>query len=364
MPAPLLARANPSRSPAASNVHAARVEDVFYPSSDGKPMAENMWQGDVILNSVGDLRAIHPEALVAADILMYPEEGNRYNNIAPDVLVAFDIGTHKRSTYRVWEEGKPPDWVLEVASPSTGEKDREFKLRLLRGDGGAGVLAVRSDGRGASRDAAAAGVRVAGWRVPSARVAAGGRQADDPQQGAVLGRVPGRGCGRGVAALPVPDNGQGNPAPARDRGSSRSGRGPGRTGSGPRRAGSGPRRAGSGPRRAGSGPRPRRKRPGPRRKRPGRTGRPPAVRLPRLALRSWRLRCVRGWSIRSKWSQTCDSSRRKQFPPCNRQGRTHICGPRYDATEASAPGPRQTPRRPFAVDLGRLPRQRSRSQAP
>ena len=27
----------------------------------------------------------------------------------------------------MWEEGKPPDWVLEVASPSTGKKDWEFK---------------------------------------------------------------------------------------------------------------------------------------------------------------------------------------------------------------------------------------------
>ena len=126
MPAPLLAKDTPSRSPAsaATNQAAGVADDVFYPSSDGKPMAENMWQADAILNTVGDLRAIHPEALVAADILMYPEEGNRYNSIAPDVLVAFGIGTHKRSSYKVWEEGKPPDWVLEVASPSTEEKDR------------------------------------------------------------------------------------------------------------------------------------------------------------------------------------------------------------------------------------------------
>ena len=28
----------------ASNVGAVRADDVFYPSSDGRPMAENMWQ--------------------------------------------------------------------------------------------------------------------------------------------------------------------------------------------------------------------------------------------------------------------------------------------------------------------------------
>ena len=130
MPAPRLANGAPLPSTAAPapNTHAARVEDVFYPSSDGKPMAENMWQGDAILNTVVDIRVAHPHALVAADILMYPEEGNNKNSIAPDVLVGLGLGTHKRSVYTVWEEGKPPDWVLEVASPSTQTKDRREKL--------------------------------------------------------------------------------------------------------------------------------------------------------------------------------------------------------------------------------------------
>ena len=112
---------------AASNVPAARADDVFYPCSDGKPMADNMWQADAIMHAAGDLRAALPTALVAADILMYPEEGNKDNKIAPDVLVALELGTRKRSSYFVWVEGKPPDWVLEVASPGTQKKDRDRK---------------------------------------------------------------------------------------------------------------------------------------------------------------------------------------------------------------------------------------------
>ena len=128
MPAPRLANGAPLPSTATPNTHAARVEDVFYPSSDGKPMAENMWQGKAILNTVVDLGVARPKALVAADILVYPEEGNNKNSIAPDVLVGLGLGTHNRSVYTVWEEGKPPDWVLEVASPSTQTKDRREKL--------------------------------------------------------------------------------------------------------------------------------------------------------------------------------------------------------------------------------------------
>ena len=113
----------------ASNVRATRADDVFYPSSDGRPMAENMWQAEAIMNAGGDLGSARPEALVAADILVYPEKGNNRNSIAPDVLVALGLGTHKRSSYFVWEEGKPPDWVLEVASPSTQKKDLDDKRR-------------------------------------------------------------------------------------------------------------------------------------------------------------------------------------------------------------------------------------------
>ena len=125
MPAPPPAAA----APAAPNVHGVHVEDVFYPSSDGKPMAENMWQSRAILHAVGDIEAARPRALVAADILVYPEEGNNKNAIAPDVLVALELGTESRASYFVWKEGKPPDWVLEVASPSTQAEDRGGKRR-------------------------------------------------------------------------------------------------------------------------------------------------------------------------------------------------------------------------------------------
>ena len=126
MPAP-----TPLPAPAAAvvpNLPAAREDDVFYPSSDGKPMAENMWQAAAIMDAAGDLMKALPQALVAADILVYPERGNTRNSIAPDVLVAFGLGTHKRPSYFVWREGKPPDWVLEVASASTQTKDRNEKL--------------------------------------------------------------------------------------------------------------------------------------------------------------------------------------------------------------------------------------------
>ena len=105
------------------------AEDALYPCSDGELMAENMWQSRAMLTAAGDLGVALPEALVALDILVYPEQGNPRNRIAPDVLAAFGLGTHNRLSYLVWREGKPPDWVLEVASPSTVERGLDVKRR-------------------------------------------------------------------------------------------------------------------------------------------------------------------------------------------------------------------------------------------
>ena len=54
--------------------------------------------------------------------------GSRY----PDLLVAFDVdpaGYKASNGYIISHQGKPPDWVLEVASGSTGEIDVGEKRR-------------------------------------------------------------------------------------------------------------------------------------------------------------------------------------------------------------------------------------------
>ena len=63
---------------------------IEYPSGDGKPMAENDAQLAAILYGVGALR-VHFEArqdvYVSGDLLMYYEEGNPRESVAPDVFV-------------------------------------------------------------------------------------------------------------------------------------------------------------------------------------------------------------------------------------------------------------------------------------
>ena len=95
---------------------------VDYPTSDGKPLAENDAQARAILYAFGALRVYYEtrsDVYVSADLLIYYEEGNPRVSVAPDAFVVFGVEDRMRGNYKVWEEGKGPDFVLEVASPGT-----------------------------------------------------------------------------------------------------------------------------------------------------------------------------------------------------------------------------------------------------
>ena len=127
-------RPAPSTFPPAAPCTLSRAAvEVEYPSSDGKPLAENDAQLAAILYGVGALRvryAARRDVYVSGDLLIYYEEGNPRASVAPDVFVVFGVEDRERMSYRVWEEGKGPDFVLEVASPSTWQEDVGPKRRV------------------------------------------------------------------------------------------------------------------------------------------------------------------------------------------------------------------------------------------
>ena len=108
-------------------------EDPLYPSSDGLPLAENDWQLEAILDAVSVLKVRYggrPDVYVSGDLLIYYEEGNPRKSVAPDVFVVFGAASHKRNVYKLWEEPKAPDFVLEVASENTWREDLGRKRAL------------------------------------------------------------------------------------------------------------------------------------------------------------------------------------------------------------------------------------------
>lgn len=106
-----------------------QAEEVEYP--EGRWVAQSVSHGDAVEQATGSLRHHFREredVLVAMELVVYYRRGDNRVWLQPDVQVVHGVGRGGRSVFKVWEEGKPPDFVLEVASPSTAGKDAQHKV--------------------------------------------------------------------------------------------------------------------------------------------------------------------------------------------------------------------------------------------
>ena len=117
---------------ASSAVTAVAVD---YPSSDGKPVAESDFQLTPLTYARDRLRhhfRNRSDVYVAGNLFIYYEEGNGQAVVAPDVFVVMGAPNHDRPSYRLWEEPKGPDFVLEITSRTTRDEDQGPKRTLYR----------------------------------------------------------------------------------------------------------------------------------------------------------------------------------------------------------------------------------------
>jgi Uma2 family endonuclease len=108
-------------------------EQIHYPETDGKPMAETDIHADALIylrEALKDYFRDDQEVYVAGNLLLYYEEGNPAASIAPDVFVVKGIPKHERRIYKLWEEGKAPDVVIEITSRGTRLEDLGTKRAL------------------------------------------------------------------------------------------------------------------------------------------------------------------------------------------------------------------------------------------
>ena len=103
---------------------------LFYPETDGEPMAASDLHRKEMTRTL-DAFEVHfqakPDAYVSGDIFMYYVKGEPDAVIAPDILISFGLDKKDRPTYKVWEEGKVPEFVMEFASEKTHDKDLTIK---------------------------------------------------------------------------------------------------------------------------------------------------------------------------------------------------------------------------------------------
>ncbi len=101
--------------------------EIEYPEGDGEPMAESDHQLFSMLYVIACLQhhfANNPNIYVSGNILFYYEKGNPEAVVAPDVLVVLGVPKRKRSSFKLWEEDKGPDLVIEITSKTTYTKDQ------------------------------------------------------------------------------------------------------------------------------------------------------------------------------------------------------------------------------------------------
>jgi Uma2 family endonuclease len=113
--------------------HKPEDED-FYPSSDGKPMAETDKHRDLMIYFIKALTiyfAQRQDVYVSGNNFLYFQEGDPTRRVSPDCYVAFGVEKRLRDSYKSWEEGgRLPSVVFEFTSRKTRKEDTQTKRPL------------------------------------------------------------------------------------------------------------------------------------------------------------------------------------------------------------------------------------------
>jgi Uma2 family endonuclease len=110
----------------------SKPDIITYPDSDGKPMADNTKQFELIVEIKKGLDLLFlndPQVFVAGDLFWYPVQGQSKIVTAPDVMVAIGRPKGDRGSYKQWEENNiAPQVVFEILSPANGRIEMSKKL--------------------------------------------------------------------------------------------------------------------------------------------------------------------------------------------------------------------------------------------
>jgi Uma2 family endonuclease len=114
--------------------------EIIYPDSDGKPMADNTKQFELIVEIKKGLDLLYinePNVFIAGDLFWYPVQGQSKIVTAPDVMVVFgrpkgespEATLSERGSYKQWEEENiAPQVVFEILSPCNDRIEMSKKL--------------------------------------------------------------------------------------------------------------------------------------------------------------------------------------------------------------------------------------------
>ena len=119
---------------------------IVYPETDGMPLPDGLTQAPRYVKVLGMLRTFYrnlADCEVNGNVFIYYILNDNRRTVSPDCFVVFNLteaarkslSLEGRNTYVLSEVGKPPDFVLEIGSESTGSVDTGSKRDLYAGIG-------------------------------------------------------------------------------------------------------------------------------------------------------------------------------------------------------------------------------------
>ena len=104
-----------------------------YPYSDSHFEMEGDFHSQPLHAVLDALRAVfegRSDMYFASDMGLFFEKGNRRAVVVPDLVVAFGAPRRSRNSFKLWEEPRAPDFVMEVISQDSLRNDMEYKPPL------------------------------------------------------------------------------------------------------------------------------------------------------------------------------------------------------------------------------------------
>jgi len=109
------------------------TSEIEYPETDGQPMAETDVHAQLMMSlrfALANYFRDEPEVYVSSNLLLYYVEGEPKKRVAPDVFVVRGVPKGDRRIYKLWEEGRAPEVVIELSLRQTWREDLQIKWRL------------------------------------------------------------------------------------------------------------------------------------------------------------------------------------------------------------------------------------------
>jgi Uma2 family endonuclease len=104
--------------------------NIYYPESDGQPMAETDLHREEMYDLIHALKRRYqdvPDVYVTGNLFFYYVQGDPRSVVAPDVFLVRGVEKRPRNIYKLWDEGQVPSLVIELTSDSTRDEDLSKK---------------------------------------------------------------------------------------------------------------------------------------------------------------------------------------------------------------------------------------------